>query len=120
MKWGIDDCVTDLFGAGAHQKISWLKDSHKETVLWLLSLSEKERGDLIRFTFQGMGSIQVKSAEPGVAAVGNFFIVGNADYVLPKPWFAKMGVDCHWYVRIPSGFRIVDFVGDLELYKCPH
>ena len=119
MKWGVSDCVTDLFGDDGHKKLSWLKDSHDETVAWVFSLSEKDRLKLFQDTFLGQGFVKVDIAQPGDAAIGVFAMGVNVDYELPKPWFAQMGVDHLWYVRMPNSIRAVDYLGTIELYRCP-
>ena len=114
-EWGKSDCLIDIFGDEAHQNISWLKETHNETLGWFLTLSDQERWDLMRATAEGQGHIRVDKAEPGDAAIG-FFRMGDLD--LPNPWFAQMGVDCHYYVRMPWGVRVVDYIGTIEVYRC--
>ena len=118
IKWGVDDCVTDLFGDDAHHKISWLKKDHNETLAWVLSLSAEDRLNLFRATAEGQGYYRVDKAEPGDGAIGAFRLGVNPDYELKTPWFAQMGVDCHWYMRMPTAIRVVDYVGELEIYRC--
>ena len=121
MEWGVNDCLTDFFGDDAHQKILWLKKDHDETVGWILTLSELDRLKLFRDTFKGQGYYSVDKAEPGDAAIGNFRLLGlGKDFELAKPWIAQMGFDCHWYIRIPSGIRVVDYDGSIEILRCPH
>ena len=118
MKWGTEDCLTDLFGDDAHKKISWLRKDHNETLAWVLSLSESDRYDLMRSTAEGQGYVRVDTALPGDGAIGCFHMAINADYDLPSPWFAQMGVDHLWYCRMPRAVRVVDYVGVLEVYRC--
>ena len=119
MKWGSDDCVTDLFGDDAHEKITWLKKDHNDMLLWILSLTEAERWKLFRQTAEGQGMVRVDDAEPGDGAIGVFSLGLNYKLNLPVPWFAQMGVDHLWYARMPSGIRVVNYDGTLEVYRCP-
>ena len=118
MKWGSDDCLTDLFGPAAHERISWLKSTHDETVRWVLSMSEQDRGNLFRATLEGQGFVRVDAAEPGDVAIGDFKMSVIADNILPCPWFAVMGTDHNFYVRMPSSTRVVDYDGPIEVYRC--
>ena len=118
MEWGKDDCLTDLFGDDAHNKISWLKEGHDETVAWIYSLSGKDRLNLFRNTFLGQGYIKVDSAIPGDAAIGNFSLAVNFDFDFPMPWFAQMGIDHLWYVRMPRNIRVVEYTGAIEIFRC--
>ena len=119
MKWGFDDCLTDLFGDDAHQKISWLKETHNDTLLFVMSLTEEDRLKLFRATFLGQGYTRVENAEPGDAAIGDFKLGINHRLILPPPWFAQMGVDYLWYARMPSGIRVANYEGEIEVYRCP-
>ena len=118
MKWGIDDCLTDLFGDDAHEKISWVKETHNETLLFVLSLTETDRLQLFRATAEGQGYIRVQDAQPGDGAIGTFRMGVSIDHELLSPWFAQMGPDHHWYIRMPHCIRVVDYVGELEIYRC--
>ena len=118
MKWGTDDCITDLFGDDAHQRISWLKEDHNETLGWVLTLSVEERWDLFRATAEGQGFVRVDKAEPGDGAIGVFRFGVSSQHELPEPWFAQMGIDCHWYVRMPTSIRVVDAQDEIEVYRC--
>ena len=119
MEWGKNDCLTDIFGDDAHERIGWVKGTHNDVFGWVASLTEYERYDLFRATARGQNFIRVDIAQPGDAAIGNFIMGLNADIELPTPWFAQMGVDFHWYVRMPKGVRVVDYVGVIEAYRCP-
>ena len=118
MQWGIDDCLTDLFGDDAHEKISWVKKSHNDTLKWVLTLSNKERWDLMRATAEGQGHVRVQDSQPGDGAIGEFRISRSSMLQLPTPWFAQKGIDCHWYVRLPKRICVVDYVGEIEVYRC--
>ena len=118
MEWGKDDCVTDIFGEDAHQRISWLKEDHNDTLLFVLSLTEQERWDLFRATFEGQGFIKVDKAQPGDCAIGIIRMGIDDHSQLPAPWFAQMGVDCNWYMRMPTCIRVVEAYSDIEVYRC--
>ena len=118
MKWGKSDCLTDIFGDDAHENIGWLSGNHNDVFGWVASLSESDRLELFRATAVGQGHIKVDVAQPGDAAIGHFVMGINVDIELPKPWFAQMGVDSHWYVRMPRGVRVVDYIGAIEIYRC--
>ena len=118
IQWGIDDCLTDLFGPDAHAKISWLKKDHNETLGFALMLTAEERLQLMRATVEGQGFIRVDKAEPGDGAIGTFRMGVNLDFELPAPWFAQMGPDHNWLLRMPNGIRVVEPVGDIEVYRC--
>ena len=120
MEWGKSDCLTDIFGDDAHEKISWVKGRrHDELLAWVASLTEFERRDLFRATLRGQEFVKVDIAQPGDTAIGVFFMGINVDYELPKPWVAQMGVDHLWYVRMPRSIRVVDYLGLIEIYRCP-
>ena len=118
MKWGKEDCLTDLFGAEAHKKISWVKETHEETLGWVLTLSESDRLNLFRATAEGQGYIRVDDPKPGDGAIGHFELGVCQEFDLPSPWFAQMWTDCNWYVRLPNSIRTVDFIGEIEVYRC--
>ena len=119
MDWGKDDCVIDLFGKDAHKKISWLKESHNETVNWLISLSDKDRLKVMLSTFEGQGFSRVDNAKPGDCAVGNFSLAVDSIFKLPTPWYAIMHDDHHWYVRMLTCIRAVDYDDDIVVFRCP-
>ena len=120
MKWGKSDCMIDIFGDDIHEKINWLKGSkHDELLVWVASLTECERLNLFRDTVKGQGFVKVDIAQPGDAAIGVFSMGINVGYELPKPWFAQMGIDHLWYVRMPRSIRVVDYLGTIEIYRCP-
>ena len=118
MQWGKDDCFIDLFGENAHKTISWIKESHNETVGWLISLSEDDRRRLMRSTFEGQGYFKVDKAKPGDCAIGAFLMGVSQEFEMPDPWYAQMG-ECHnWYIRMLNSYRVVDYVGEIEVYRC--
>ena len=118
MQWGIDDCLTDLFGPDAHKKFNWVRETHNETFAWVNSLSERDRLHLFRSIGEGQGFIRVDTAQPDDVAIGHFIPVFAQVFELPVPWFAKLGRDHHWYVRLPTGFKVVDYINDIEVYRC--
>ena len=118
MNWGVDDCLIDLFGADAHKDISWIKESHDETVGWLISLSERDRWKLMRATFQGQGYFIVDKANPGDCAIGHFMMGVAQEFEMPCPWYAQMGEDHNWYIRMLNCRRVVECVSDIEVYRC--
>ena len=117
-EWGKSDCLIDIFGEGIHERLSFLKDDHNEVLLWVLSLTVQERWDLFRATAQGQGFVRVDKPEPGDAAISIFAMAIDGIYELPQPWFAQMGHDHLWYVRMPKSIRVVDHIGELEVYRC--
>ena len=118
MQWGVDDCLIDLFGPDAHKNISWIKESHDETVGWLLSLSESDRFNIIRATFEGQGYFRVNEANPGDCGIGNFQMGLDLGFYFPNPWYAQMADDSNWYIRMPACTRVVYCAGDIEVYRC--
>ena len=118
MEWGIDDCLIDLFGADAHEKISWLKESHNETLGWFLSLPVSDRISLFVATLEGQNYVSVETARPGDVAIGHFKLGVNHDFDLPSPWFAQMWDDHNWYVRLPKSIRIVELIVQIGVYRC--
>ena len=118
MQWGKDDCLTDLFGPDAHQKFNWIKETHNDTFAWVNSLTEQDRWRLFRHLGNGQGYERVEKAQPGDYAIGHFVATVVMDFELPVPWFAKLGTDHLWYVRMPKSLRVVDYVGELEVYRC--
>ena len=119
IEWGVDDCLIDIFGADAHKNISWVRENHNDTLAFVLTMSETERWDLMRATAEGQGFIRVDKARPGDAAIAHFKMSVIVDYDLLTPWFAQMGNDHLWYVRLPKCLRVVDYTGDIEVYRCP-
>ena len=117
-EWGKSDCLIDLFGDGIHDRLSFVKGDHNEVLGWVLSLSEKDRWHLFRSIAEGEGWFLVDKAEPGDGAIGVCRMGVSRDFELPAPWFAQMGIDCHWYVRMPWGLRTVDFDENIEVYRC--
>ena len=117
MEWGVSDCMIDLFGADAHKKISWLKESHNETVGWVISLSEDDRRLLMCSTFEGQGYIETDKAKPGDYAVGKFLMGVAQEFEMPNPWYAQMGQDHHFYIRMLNCLRVVECVGEIKVYR---
>ena len=117
-QWGKSDCLVDLFGKECHNRISFVKPDHNETLGWVLSLSEQDRWLLFRSMFEGEGFFRVDKAKPGDGAIANFTMGVHKDIELPPAWFAQMGNDCHWYVRMPRGLRVVDYHGKIEVFRC--
>ena len=118
MEWGKDDCLIDLFGVDAHEKISWLKETHNETLGWVLSLPISDRISLFTATLEGQGYVPVKEARPGDVVIGHFKLGVNHDFDLPSPWFAQMWNDNNWYVRLPKMTRVVELIVQVEVYRC--
>ena len=117
MKWGIDDCLIDLFGKQAHKNISWVKESYQDTFYWMLSLSEDDRRRVWAATFEGHGYIRVEKAKPGDCAVGNFIMGVSQDFEMPKAWYAQYGVDHHWYIKLMNCRRVAEHTGDIEIFR---
>jgi len=120
IKWGEEDCLTDLFGPDAHAKWEWLKDAtHDDAMMFVVGLKGEDRLKLFRSMGEGIYE-RVDDPQPGDAAIGNFTMATSDDYELPRPWFAMMGEDYHWYIRMPYGRRVVGHDGNIEVYRKCH
>ena len=120
MQWGVNDCFIDLFGEDAHTKISWLKQSHDETVGWLITLSKDDRKKVMHDTFVGQGYVRVDKPKPGDCAIGYFRMGVAQDLEMPNPWYAQFGEDHHWYIRMLTCKRVVEHIGKIEIYRCQY
>ena len=116
-EWGKRDCLIDLFGDDAHERIKF-GDSHDESFEYVASLSERKRWALFRRLAKENGWRRNNGLyDPGDAAIGNFQMSINRSVELPRPWFAIMGVDFLWYTRMPRSIKVVDCESQIEVYK---
>ena len=116
--WGKCDCLIDLFGSDAHDRISWLSDSHNETLGYVVSLSSADRWKLFRDTAVGNKWERISgTAKPGDAAIGKFHPPILKSFTLPNPWFAILDDNYLWHVRLPRGLRVVDHDGEIEVFR---
>ena len=119
MEWGKNDCLIDLFGEDAHQKINWVKAEYEETWGWILSLSAEDRLKVWCSTFEGNGYIRVEKPQPGDCAIGNFKMGVIQDLEIPKSWYAQFGNDHHWYIKLLNCRRVAEYVGNIVIFRWP-
>ena len=118
--WKVNDCLMDLFGDDAHEKLKFDYDNHDDAFEYVSSLSKRKRLNLFRQWWTNDWERYYGFAEPGDSAIGNFQMAVNRGVELPAPWFAMLGIDYLWYVRMPRGLRIVEHEGKIEVYRrCP-
>ena len=117
MKWGNNDCFIELFGENAHKNISWIKQSHNETVGWLMSLPKDDRKLIMCSTFEGQGWVKVDKVKPGDCAIGHFKMGVIQDLELPDPWYARYGHDHHFYIRMVNCKRVAEYIGEIVVYR---
>ena len=117
IQWGKNDCLIDLHSQ-AHERLTYLRDTHDETLEYVAKLSERERWHLCRDTAKRLGYGRVYGEpEIGDGAIADFFLATGHDSRILKPWFATMHDDRHWYARMPRGLRVVDYSGHIEIYR---
>ena len=121
MKWGKDDCLTDILGEHAHTRMGWVKRfaTHNRALAFVAALPPVDRWRLFTDTAKGQGWGLVEIAEPGDVAIGEFKPATGGDICLLNPWFAVMQVDYMWYVRMPHGYRAVVPYDAVEVFRCP-
>ena len=117
MTWRENDCLIDLFGDDAHEKLNFDYDSHDEALEAVVSLTEDERWDLFRSWWKHGWVRCDGAAQPGDSAIGNFQMAISRTIELPTPWFAMLGVDNLWYVRMPKQIKAVQHDGQIEVYR---
>ena len=123
MIWGEDDCLVDILGPAAHDKIGWVRDfeTHNDALTFVASLPEVDRRRLFCWTAVGQGWFSVEDPRPGDVGIGEFVPAVGADISFPSPWFAVMQPDFLWYVRMPRARRVA-LIKDMystEFYRCP-
>ena len=120
MIWGKDDCLTDILGADAHQKIGWVTQfkSHNDALYFAAALPPEDRWKLFKQTTMAQGWSSVDNPQPGDVGIGGFVPAVGSDFAVMDPWFAVMQVDHLWYVRMPRMNRVV-IAGYIEVYRCP-
>ena len=117
-EWGVNDCLTDLFGDDAHEKLKLDFENHDDAFEYVSSLTKQKRLDLFRtLGLNNNWQRYYGFAQPGDAAIGNFQLAVNRSVELPCPWYAMMGVDYLWYVRMPKSIRPVEHDGRIEVYR---